>query len=418
MNARSQRSAVHQARAREFARHWHRARGARRWAPQLLLLLLLLGAIAAPVVSAQGNAATSSSASAQTTHRATRPTPSPAAAAPPQIAYTPCIAQRVDAVTAGVPVYFRDCADTPEMVSFGGGSFKMGDQFGNGLDYEKPVHDVRIAPFALGRYEISIAEWQRCVDAKGCTAASADNEGKPRNHPVVGISWSQAQDYAAWLSRRSGKRYRLPSEAEWEYAARAGNRDQFTWGNWGATVCSYANALDRAGARAHPQMSWYTDCDDGFATTAPVGSFPPNAWGLYDMLGNVWEWVQDCWHSDYSGAPADGAAWIDGGDCSKRVNRGGGWGNNPRALRVSNRDADPQDARSDGMGFRIARTVSEAPPANRPAPLPLPPPPTAATVSAAPSVNEQAGSRNVAAGSAPASEPPSNVVSGPPTQAP
>ncbi|MDB5985810.1 MAG: hypothetical protein JWR16_863 [Nevskia sp.] len=273
---------------------------------------------------------------------------------------TPCISQREEPTIVGGITYFRDCADTPAMATFSGGQFRMGDLFGNGLSYELPPHDVHVAAFALARYEVSIAEWQQCMEASVCTAPSPDNASKPRNHPVVGVTWLQAHEYVDWLTQRTGRRYRLPSEAEWEYAARAGSRDQYSWGNRSEPVCGYANALDQAGHRAQPQMFWYVECDDGYATTAPVGSYPPNAWGLYDMLGNVWEWVEDCWHSDYSGAPTDGSAWISGGDCNKRVNRGGGWGNNPRALRVSNRDADPQDTRSDGMGFRVARNLIDA----------------------------------------------------------
>ena len=152
-------------------------------------------------------------------------------------------------------------------------------------------------------------------------------------------------------------------EAEWEYAARAGTDTHYTWnmGNIDVVTCNYANALDRSAGKRHPELSWFIDCDDGFAETAPVGSFAPNRWGVHDMVGNVWEWVEDCWHPDYTGAPTDGRAWLgsgEGANCKKRVNRGGGWGNGASALRLSSRDADPAGNHSSGLGFRVALSVA------------------------------------------------------------
>lgn len=271
----------------------------------------------------------------------------------------PCVWRRFDPEHAGGVTYFQDCADTPQMVSFKGGAFNMGDMLGNGLPYEQPVHEVRIKPYAIGRYEVTAAQWQACIGAQACSALP-DSAMANTRLPVTRVTWLQAQEYVTWLSRRTHKSYRLPSEAEWEYAARAtGKSDQFTWGNNSDYACEHANSFDQSGQRTQPLWSWQIECDDGYPETAPVGSYPANAWGLHDMLGNVWEWVQDCWHSDYTGAPTDGSARTSG-DCTKRVNRGGGWGNHPRSLRVSNRDGDAADARSDGLGFRVARDVAEA----------------------------------------------------------
>ncbi len=275
--------------------------------------------------------------------------------------------------------YFRHCPDTPEMASFRGGRYAMGDAIGSGQPYERPIHDVTIAPFAIGRYEVTRGEYQACVAAGACSEAQvpplADDTGG--RHPVVGVSWHQAKAYVAWLKVRTGRPYRLPTEAEWEYAARASATANFTW-NWGqvdTVTCQYANALDQSAKARFPELYWAITCNDSFPQTAPVGSFPPNTWGVHDMQGNVWEWVEDCWHPDYSGAPTDGRAWLEPGaegTCSKRVNRGGGWGNGSSSLRLSNRDADPAGNYSDGLGFRVAVSLA------RPKPV------DAATVPAAP----------------------------------
>jgi len=259
--------------------------------------------------------------------------------------------------------YFRHCADTPELVSFHGGRYQMGDAVGDGKDYELPVHEVTIAPFAIGRYEVTRGEWQACVAAGVCTPPQQmpTDEQVGARYPIASVTWLQAKEYVAWLVQRTGRAYRLPSEAEWEYAARAGRTDERTWDAKSAdqVACQYANVLDRTAFTAHREMTWFIGCNDGFAETAPVGSFLPNAWGVYDMLGNVWEWVEDCWHSDYTGAPVDGSAWTTGGNCRKRVNRGGGWGNGARSLRLSNRDADAADNFSGGIGFRVALSLAK-----------------------------------------------------------
>ena len=280
-----------------------------------------------------------------------------------------CISQTTPA-TLNNGALVKDCPDTPELVAIPGGSFKMGDVLGNGYDYERPVHAVRVAGFLLGRYEVTVAEWLACVRAGACPGGAAEQDPLP-SHPISMVSWDEAQMYIAWLSHHSGRQYRLPSEAEWEYAARAGSDNQYTWGNNEASVCLHANVLDVSGHQANPAWTWSVGCDDGFAKAAPVGSFAPNDWGLYDMIGNVWEWVADCWHGNYDGAPDNGSAWIEDG-CTKRVNRGGGWGNHPRTTRVSTRDGDVHTAHSDGLGFRVARSIIYASP--QPAPPAAPGP--------------------------------------------
>lgn len=253
------------------------------------------------------------------------------------------------------PVSFRDCADTPEMIVLRGGPFRMGEQGDTGTLYERPVHDVIVSPFSLGRYEVTFDEWDACVADRACRNDVEDDGWGRGRRPVINVTWKDAQAYAEWLSRKTGHRYRLPSEAEWEYASRAGTSTRYSWGDGAEWICASANVLDMSGIAQHPNWDWNAVCDDGQPVTAPVGSYPPNAWGFFDLTGNVWEWTQDCWHPDYTGAPATSAPWIVNGDCDKRVNRGGGWGNHPRSMRSAARDADQLLVHSNGMGFRIAR---------------------------------------------------------------
>ncbi len=199
----------------------------------------------------------------------------------------------------------------PEMVVIPAGSFRMGCVSGVGCygDDEKPVHQVTIpAAFAVGKYEVTFAEWDACVSAGGCGHRPEDRWGRGR-HPVMRVSWDDAQTYVRWLSSQTGASYRLLSESEWEYAARAGSSTAYNWGN---QIGSGRANCDGCGSQ------W----DD--SQTAPVGAFSPNAFGLHDMHGNVYEWVRDCWNESYSGAPSDGSAWQTG-NCSRRVLRGGSW---------------------------------------------------------------------------------------------
>ncbi len=177
------------------------------------------------------------------------------------------------------------------------------------------------------------------------------------HHPVVCVSWQDAKRYAAWLSKRTAAKYRLPTEAEWEYAARSGTQTAYFY--QADKQCNYANGLGQEGKIIAAENWTLADCSDGFIYTAPVASFADNHFGLFDMLGNVFEWTQDCWHGDYQGAPQDGAAWlrIYGGDCDRRVVRGGSWVNDPRILRSAYRIWYFTDVAYFDLGFRVARDL-------------------------------------------------------------
>ena len=245
---------------------------------------------------------------------------------------------------------FRDSlgsgGEGPLMAVVPSGSFRMGSPSYEEGRYERegPVHRVRISrPFAMGVYEVTFADWDACASAGGCGGHRPDDEGWGRDsRPVIDVSWEDAQAYVAWLSRETGYEYRLPSESEWEYAARAGTETARYWGD--GIGRNRANC-DGCGSR------W----DD--AMTAPVGSFAPNGWGLHDMLGNVWEWTEDCWNGSYAGAPADGSAWTSG-DCGYRVLRGGSWDDRPRNLRSAYRGWNSSGDRSNDIGFRVVRTLA------------------------------------------------------------
>ena len=235
--------------------------------------------------------------------------------------------------------------ELPAMVVVPAGRFRMGclSDDGGCFDDEKPVREVVIASFALSRHEVTFAQWDACVSGGGCGGRRPDDRGWGRaDRPVVNVSWEDAQSYVSWLSRQTGEEYRLPTEAEWEYAARAGTTTKYSWGD---EIGQNRANCEGCGSR------W--DASE----TAPVGSFPANAWGLHDMHGNVWEWVQDCWNGSYAGAPVDGGAWLSG-DCSERVLRGGSWGVNPGVLRAAYRLRDPSGVRVVSIGFRVARTLT------------------------------------------------------------
>ena len=263
---------------------------------------------------------------------------------------------------------FSDCAACPEMVVLPPGSFMMGspESSEEGSGNERPQHRVTIeSPFAVGVYEVTFAEWDACVGAGGCGGYSPPDYAREGDrHPVTHVSWEDAQQYVRWLSREMGETYRLLSEAEWEYMARAGTQTERYWEDDESRQCSYANGYD---ATAHEEKEYDFQepvaCSDYHVETAPVGSFRANAWGLYDVLGNAWEWTEDCWNGDYAGAPADGSARRMG-DCSQRVLRGGSWGNDPRALRSAYRGTFLAGDRDYDVGFRVARTMTARQPAN------------------------------------------------------
>ena len=258
---------------------------------------------------------------------------------------------------------FQDCEACPKMVVVPTGSFMMGSPASEDGrdDAERPQHRVTIdAPFAVGVYEVTFAEWDVCVQAGGCGGYRPGDEGWGRESlPVMKVSWEDAQGYVQWLSQETGARYRLLTEAEWEYVARAGTQTARYWGARESGQCRYGNGADAAARREFPDVdaSNFTGCSDGYVYNAPVGSFQPNAFGLYDMLGNVWEWTEDCWNGDYSGAPANGSAW-GSGDCSQRVLRGGSWSTMPGSLRSAFRFGTSPGVRNRDLGFRVARTMN------------------------------------------------------------
>jgi formylglycine-generating enzyme required for sulfatase activity len=241
---------------------------------------------------------------------------------------------------------FTECATAcPTMVVVPAGKFTMGSPVRerDRAESEGPQHEVTIAKvFAVGRTEVTFAEWDACVSAGACANVS-DNTWGRGNQPVINVSWDDAKGYIAWLSRVTGKEYRLLTEAEWEYAARAGATTVYSWGN---EIGKDNGNCSRCGSKWDLKL------------TAPVGSFKANAFGLYDMHGNVWEWCEDVWHNNYDGAPVDGTAWVQGGDAGTSVVRGGSWNNGPSNLRAASRFGYSSDERYGNIGFRLARTLS------------------------------------------------------------
>jgi formylglycine-generating enzyme required for sulfatase activity len=243
----------------------------------------------------------------------------------------------------------KECDKCPEMIVVPAGSFTMGSPESEPLrdPRENPQHSVTIAtPFAVGRFAVTFDEWDACVADGGCNGYKPNDLGGRGQRPVINVSWDDANAYVAWLSRKTGKSYRLLSEAEFEYAARAGKQTAYPWGN----------DIGKGNANCNGCGSQW----DG-KLTAPVGSLAANGFGLYDMVGNVWEWVEDCNHPNYEGAPTDGSAWTSG-DCRLRVLRGGSWSNPPRYLRAASGLRYHTDLRANTFGFRVGRTLSPSVP--------------------------------------------------------
>ncbi len=242
---------------------------------------------------------------------------------------------------------FKDCANCPEMVVVPAGSFKMGSPTSEPGHFaeEGPQHLVTIArPFAVGRSEVTFDEWDACVAEGGCNGYKPSDEGWGRGRrPVVNVSWDDAQSYVTWLSKKTRKSYRLLSGSEYEYAMRAGTQTVYPWGD---TVGTNNANCHSCGSQWDAKQ------------TAPVGSFAPNGFGLYDMVGNIREWTEDCYHDSYHGSPTDGSAWIEGGDCYHRVVRGGSFLLAPAFLRSASRYWFTSDYRLRYLGFRVARTLA------------------------------------------------------------
>ena len=285
--------------------------------------------------------------------------------------------------TARVVQGIVDCNGCPELISIPAGEFMMGsaENEPNFNPAEVPKRKVVIVrPFLIGRYEVTVGEYAEFVREQGQNIQGTDCRyydyrstqfqtqpntswknppifSQQNDHPVVCVSWFDAKSYLAWLGRKTGKRYRLPSEAEWEYAARAGERNTWLWGNHADNTndaCAYANVSDES-SRRRTEFSWkYHQCEDGFPFTAPVGSFQPNGFRLHDMIGNVWEWVEDCFVKNYEDAPADGTP-RQSDSCEQRVLRGASWLSQSTDTRLAARGRNDPKRRFYAVGFRVVR---------------------------------------------------------------
>jgi formylglycine-generating enzyme required for sulfatase activity len=230
----------------------------------------------------------------------------------------------------------------PKMIRIQAGRFVMGgmegrdDVEGGCASNEWPTRSVYVAAFELGKYPVTFDEYDAFCRATH-TLMPDDNGWGRGSRPVINVSWEDAQAYCAWLCKVDGRGYRLPSEAEWEYAARAGSQ----------TAYAFGMEIDQRHANHNLQ----------FGMTTPVWRYPANAFGLHDMCGNVWEWVQDCWHDSYHHAPTDSHAWEEGGNCHERVLRGGSWNDRPRYLRAAYRVKNYASGRYNFEGFRVARSI-------------------------------------------------------------
>ncbi len=233
---------------------------------------------------------------------------------------------------------FRDCNVCPEMVDIPAGAFLMGSPSSEGRPAESPQRLVTVKRMAVGRFEVTFDEWDACTREGGCSHAPDDRGWGRGRRPAIHVSWNDAKQYLGWLSRKTGRRYRLLTESEWEYVARAGTTTAFAFSDF----------------ITPQQANYYT------RQTAPVGNFSPNRFGIYDMHGNVWEWTEDCWNDSYAGAPANGAARTSG-DCSRHVVRGGSWDDYPWYLRSAERSSAAATIRLNDLGFRAAMDYVAAP---------------------------------------------------------
>lgn len=234
----------------------------------------------------------------------------------------------------------------PDTVAIPSGRFQMGCVENKECDDdEMPVHHVTVAAFQMGKHEVTFDEWDACVADGGCTHWPDDMGWGRGKRPVIMVSWDDIQTYIAWLNKKTSKTYRLPSEAEWEYAARAGTTTRFSSGT--CITTAQANFFGRRPSEGCPKGEYREK-------TVEVGSFAANPFGLFDLHGNVWEWTQDCWTGSYTGAPSDGVARGDG-DCGRRVARGGSWADDGVNLRAANRENFPSHVDYNGVGFRLSR---------------------------------------------------------------
>jgi len=283
-------------------------------------------------------------------------------------------------VAAAVPepgTVIRDCATCPAMVVLPRGRFKQGSLRAESgtTAFETPMHWVAIGTsFSMSSNAVTVDDFQQFItdtgsDIRGCDTYDGDWKRRPDSswknpgfsqtgtHPVTCVSWNDAKAYARWLSTKTGHTYRLPSASEWEYAARSGSEAVQPWSADGAAACATANVADASAAQRYPGWSVF-GCNDGYVFTAPVGSFQANSFGLNDMLGNVFQWTEDCWHADYTGAPIDGSARSDG-DCSEHELRGGSWYSTPAYVRANYRNHFAADYRTSSVGIRLVRDIAQ-----------------------------------------------------------
>jgi formylglycine-generating enzyme required for sulfatase activity len=272
---------------------------------------------------------------------------------------------------------FRDCDGCPEMVVIPPGTFTMGSptsEVGR-YDDEGPQHQVTISrPFAVGKFTVSVDEFSRFVKATGYSTGptcysrlsgswenkrgiswkNPDFKQGPK-HPAMCLSWDDSKSYVRWLSETTSKAYRLPTEAEWEYAVRANSTTRYFFGRDEKKFCRYGNVADRAAKKRFPRWTVLA-CNDGSVFTAPAGTYQPNAFGLYDMVGNAWQWLEDCWNPSYAHAPSDGSADLSG-ECSRHIVRGGSWDSDESMVRSANRRRNFPTLRNFDDGFRVARSL-------------------------------------------------------------
>lgn len=286
---------------------------------------------------------------------------------------------------------FQDCAECPEMQIIAAGSVFIGsyeEEIGR-KRAERPRIEARIEePFAMAKTEVTLAQFRQFMEESnyasivpkrdgmpliGCNYYDGksygyiaghnwENPGYPQREdaPVVCVSWSDAQAYAEWLSEKTERKYRIPSSVEFEYASRAGSSSPWFWGNDPDKACEYANIGDRSFANQYPSRPAFS-CDDGYVYTASVAQFKPNSFGLYDMVGNAWEWTNDCFHMDLAGAPLDGSSWEEAeeGDCEFRTPKGGSWISGIAWSRAAVRSRDHANYKSFMLGFRVAAEIEK-----------------------------------------------------------
>jgi len=241
-----------------------------------------------------------------------------------------------------------------ELVFIKGGCYEMGDSVGDGDPNERPAHEVCISDFYIGKYEVTNAQFKKFRPQHSSSNYEGLNLDEDRQ-PAVNVSWEDAVDFARWLSDKTGQKYRLPTEAEWEYAARAATKTSRFWGNNPDDACQYANVGDMTAKKRWPRWTAFF-CDDGYVVASPVGSFKPNGFGLYDMLGNAWEWCEDVYDSRaYVKLPQNNPVYEGSGEY--RVVRGGGWSNGPMGIRISHRVGLTPTFGHHALGLRLLKDV-------------------------------------------------------------